>query len=357
MIDTICLKYKFPDVDSYDKCYKIIDMLAREKSRKHCLHKIKKRTYSTDVFASEGLLEVLFCKKKKIEGNIIKLKLKPAGLIHHKSYLELSERDEDYELIKEKFNDVIDKINALAEKAVLPQLNDWKVNRIDYTVDIITPHVQEYINLFKRGFVPKGFRHHKDYETSIYLVSKKCRINFYDKISELKDKFKLSNDDIESELSYLPEGILRLEIQCDNKKIQQIKENYNLPESSIEYLWNKTIAYDIIAYYIKAIAGKEDCYTLNYTLKKISDIYKKKTYGRCARLITLLAKHQYSNLADKENIIKTMCKNKKDFNQLIFKIRRVGVNPITLEAICDDKKELKYLTNPYRFIQSDALLL
>ena len=249
-------------------------------------------------------------------------------------------------LVKEKFNDVIDKINALAEKVILPQLNDWKVNRIDYTVDIATPYVQEYINLFKRGFMPKGFRHHKDYDTSIYLVSKKCRINFYDKISELKDKNKLSNDDIESELG-LSEGILRLEIQCDNKKIQQIKENYDLPESSIECLWNEKIAFDIISHYIKAIVGEEDCYTLNHTLKKIGDKYKKRTCGRCSRLVTVFAKHQDSNLADMENIIKTMCKNKKDFNQLIFKIRRVAVNPIPLEAICDDTKGLKCLTNPY----------
>lgn len=357
MIDTICLKYKFPDVNSYDKCYEIIATLASEKSRKHCLHKIKKKTYSTDAFASEGLLEILFCKKKKIEGNIIKLKLKPAGLIHYKSYLKLSKRDEDYELIKGKFNDIIDELNALAGKAILPQLADWKVSRIDYAVDVETPYVQEYINLFKRGFIPKGFRHYKDYETSIYLTSKKCRINFYDKIAELKDKCKLTNDDIKSELNYLPEGILRLEIQCENKKIQRIKEKYDLPESSIECLWNEKIAFDIISRYIKAIIGKEDYYTLNHTLKKIGDKYKKRTCGRCSRLVTVFVNHQDANLADMKNIIKKTFKNEKDFNQLIFKIRRAGVNPIPLEAICDDTKGLKCLTNPYNLIQSNALLL
>lgn len=70
MIDTICLKHKFQDIDSYDKCYEIIDDLARRKSRNHCLHKKKKRIYSTNAFASEGLLEIRFCKKRKLEDRL-----------------------------------------------------------------------------------------------------------------------------------------------------------------------------------------------------------------------------------------------------------------------------------------------
>ena len=155
----------------------------------------------------------------------------------------------------------------------------------------------------------------------------------------------------------MPEGILRLEIQCENKKIQRIKEKYDLPESSIECLWNEKIAFDIISRYIKAIIGKEDYYTLNHTLKKIGDKYKKRTCGRCSRLVTVFVNHQDANLADMKNIIKKTFKNEKDFNQLIFKIRRAGVNPIPLEAICDDTKGLKCLTNPYNLIQSNALLL
>ena len=73
MIDTIRMKYKFPDDISYNKCYEIIDNLARKKSKKHCLHKVKKKTYSTTAFASEGLLEINFFKRKKIEGNIIQI--------------------------------------------------------------------------------------------------------------------------------------------------------------------------------------------------------------------------------------------------------------------------------------------
>ncbi|MBR0288299.1 MAG: hypothetical protein IJQ82_04915, partial [Selenomonadaceae bacterium] len=186
----------------------------------------------------------------------------------------------------------------------------------------------------------------KDYDTSIYLVSKKCRINFYDKISELKDKNKLSNDDVESELG-LSEGILRLEIQCDNKKIQQIKENYDLPESSIECLWNEKIAFDIISHYIKAIVGEEDCYSREETLQKLKAEYGTgRTFGRCSILITKLVTCSDANLTK----IKKEYQDKNKFKQLIFKIRCAKVNPIVLGAICSDTDNLKVLTNPCKLI-------
>ena len=347
MIDTICIKYKFPDDVDYNKCYGIIDDLAREKSRKHCLHKIKKKTYSTTAFESRGFLEVRFFKQKKIKGNIIQLKLKPSRFIKKNSYFGLSNRNIDYEFIENKFNHIIDYINDRAEEFLLPRLADWKVYRIDYAFDIETFDVQKYINLFKCGFVPKGFRHYKDYETSIYMTSKNCRINFYSKLAQLRTKYDLTDNKIEDELDYLPAGILRLEIQCDNEKIQQIKEKYNLAESSIELLWDEKIAYDIITHYIEAIIGEEDCYTLQETLQKLKSKYGTgRTFGRCFRLITILATCSDATLAK----IKKEYQNKNEFKRLIFKIRRAKVNPVVLEAICDDTDTLKVLINPCKRI-------
>ena len=346
MIDTVCIKYKFPDINNYNECYSVIDNLTRETSCR--LHKIKKKTYITTALASMGLSEIRFFKQKNFKGNIIQLTIKPARFIVRDSYLRLSDRDEDYKVIENIFNHIIDYINNHAEETLLPRLVDWKVYRIDYAFDIEIPDVQKYINLFKRGFVPKGFRHYKNYETSIYMTSKNCRINFYDKLTQLKSKYGLTDNDIEAELKHLPTGILRLEIQCDNKKIQQIKEKYNLPENSIEYLWNETIAFDIISHYIKAIIGEEDCYTLQETLRKLQAKHGTgRAFGLCSRLITTLATYSDTNL----NEIKKNCQNKNEFKRLIFKIRRAKVNPITLEAICDDTDDLKVLINPCRLIQ------
>ena len=239
-------------------------------------------------------------------------------------------------------------INSLADKVILPPLEDWIVSRIDYAFDIETPYVREYINFFKRSNIPINFRNFKDYNTSIYLTSKHCRINFYDKIFELKDKHDLTDSDIQAELGYLPPGILRLEIQCENKKIQKIKKKYNLPNSSIALLWNETIASDIISHYVKAIVGKENSYSLKDTIKKLQFIYNTgRTFGLASRLITTLTRNKLANLAD----MKQLVQNKDNFNQLIFKIRSASVNPIVLDAICDAPVALNVLINPYNLIQ------
>lgn len=351
MIDTIRVFYKFPDIVSYNDCYTVIDFLSRKISRKHCLHKGKKEgVYITTAFASMGLLEVRFFKQRKIRANIVQLTLKPSKFACADSYLRLSSRDKDYELFREIFNQIIGNINDISGKYLLPELEYWRVNRIDYAFDIETPYVREYINLFKRGFLPKGFRHYKNYETSIYLTSKKCRINFYDKMSELKSKYELTDNDIKLELGYLPKGILRLEVQCENKKIQQIKGKYNLPTNSVDYLWDEKIAYNIIAHYIKAIIGKENCYSLEETLQKIRDEYDDSRIFRNAyNLVFTLVKHPIATL----NVMKELCQkknilSKKEFNQLIFQIRRARVNPIILESICMDTNHLRSLRNPYQ---------
>ena len=345
MIDTLCIKYKFPDIDNYNECYTVIDNLTRDTSCR--LHKIKKKTYITTALASMGLSEIRFFKQKNFKGNIIQFTIKPARFIVWDSYLRLADCNRDYKVVEEIFNHIISYINNIAGNSLLPQLLDWKVYRIDYAFDIETPDVQKYINLFKCGFVPKGFRHHKDYETSIYMTSKNCRINFYDKLAQLRSKYELTDEKIKAELKHLPEGILRLEIQCDNKKIQQIKEKYKLPKSSIEYLWDEKIAFDIISHYIKAIVGEEDCYSREETLQKLKAEYGTgRTFGRCSILITKLVTCSDANLTK----IKKEYQDKNKFKQLIFKIRCAKVNPIVLGAICSDTDNLKVLTNPCKLI-------
>ena len=46
MIDTVRLFYKFPDIVSYNDCYAVINCLSREFSRKHCLHKGKRKAFT-----------------------------------------------------------------------------------------------------------------------------------------------------------------------------------------------------------------------------------------------------------------------------------------------------------------------
>ena len=179
MIDTIRIKYVFNDIIDYNKCYSAVDSLARKESKTDALHRTKKKhIYITTAFSDYGLFEIRFFKQDKFKANVIQLNIKPSRIISPKSYLLLSNYDKDYDFVRDFLNKFFDTINDLAKKVILPHVEDWIVSRIDYAFDIETPYVREYINFFKRGSIPTKFRNFKDYDTSIYLTSKQCRINF-----------------------------------------------------------------------------------------------------------------------------------------------------------------------------------
>ena len=50
------------------------------------------------------------------------------------------------------------------------------------------------------------------------------------------------------------------------------------------------------------------------------------TVSLCRHIMRILAKNPHSSLSD----IKSYCKSKSDFNQLIYKIRKIKVNSIPL---------------------------
>ena len=112
-------------------------------------------------------------------------------------------------------------------------------------------------------------------------------------------------------------GILRLEIQCLNKKVLRLKDEYSLPTSSIKYFWNKKIAEDVIRKTISRIIGKSDFFNFETCQRKLQQTYGIRTVNRCVFLIHTLIKNSNWNLND----LKMYCKKYSDFNQLVFKIR------------------------------------
>jgi len=58
-----------------------------------------------------------------------------------------------------------------------------KLNRIDYKQDIITPNIDLYIKLLKKGTDDyRSLNQNKTYDTSIYYNSKSKNYNIYNKI-------------------------------------------------------------------------------------------------------------------------------------------------------------------------------
>lgn len=115
----------------------------------------------------------------------------------------------------------------------------WKVTRLDYTIDVTTPHVKQYISLMHKCLRPRGFQnwykdnHHRGQKQgSLYLVGKskhkqnrKLTINFYDKSYEIQANHPDRLD--------APENILRLEIQVHAQGLRDIANEYGLKRRNL----------------------------------------------------------------------------------------------------------------------------
>lgn len=342
MIDTIDIFHEFESIEQYNRCYKLIDDLAgKATDGKNRLHKNRDHLgYSTTFLKFFGFSEIEFVKYKKYRRYVVKLIIKPIRFIYPGSHVRLAGY-EDYEEIERKFNFVIRIFNAILKEKILPFFADWRVGRIDYTINISTPYVKEYLWLFYCGNVPKNFEMPQAYTDSFYLLSSESRVNFYDKIAQLKTKQNLTPDDLRQIQE--TKGLLRLEIQCLNKNVLRLKDKYSLADSSVKNLWNKEIARDVLRKHIFHIIGRENFFKLDECTLKLKEHYGIRTVNRCRLLMKAVVQNPRKKLKKLKSI-----KNFSDVNQLVFKIRQAGVNVIALDIL--PYNELEELKNPYNLI-------
>jgi len=356
MIDTLNLEYIFPNKIVYDNCYGAIDAISERQDKKHMrLHRryskeLKKYVYTTTAFKRFGWLEIMFYKYEK--GCAVRIIFKPIYLLYPFSQLLLSTY-RDYEEIEKRFNATVDALNFEVGFKILPYLQEWRVTRIDYTVDLETPSVNLYLNLFKRGFIPKGFHIPGNYPTSCYLVSDSVTINFYDKLTQVKEKHAYTNEDIKKDIGFLPEGILRLEVQCKSGFLFYLRRKHNVPDSTLQSLWNPNIAADAIKQKISAIIGQENFYDFESCIRAILSKSNQRGFKSYSQIFWLMKSENTLSLQDMKCLIFKKIDKEKYFNVIIARIRKLGINPIPVDCVNNDN--LYSLINPYNLI--DELIL
>ena len=352
MIDTCTIEHVFYEKKIYNDCYRIIDRISSEKYKMR-LHtknrKAKRVSYITMAFKYFGFLEIKFFKYEF--GYAIRILLKPSCLLYPGSELHLSSNG-DFSEIRKRFNAIITSINNEAGQEMLPFLENWKVMRIDYAFDIYTAYTGIYLRLFHLGLTPKGFKAPQRYTTSFYMKSKRTTYNFYDKIDQVKKKHAYKNSDIEKELGFLPQGILRIEIQCKCKAISYMKKKYSLKNSSIYSLWNPLIAIDTLKSRIKAVIGKENFCLCKDSQWTLSRYYKKRTFDACMKVLHFMENNNFRGSLQTLREFYHDKGKRSYFNTLIYKIRNAGVNPIPLDCSLGDKS-LDFLENPYYLVTLD----
>lgn len=350
MIDTVDMYFKFKSKKDYDACYAIIDECSKQQANQRLHKKNKMPRYITTAFADKGFLEIAFEKhKSKDSYYFIKIFLQPIRLLQPNNRIEVSHFN-DYREISKRFDLFIDLFNPDNQPPILPSLKNWIVSRIDYAMNIPTPHVKDYLQLFYAGHIPTGFSNNTFYPDSFYLASQNGRINFYNKIHQLIEKHHYTPEYIEKSFPLYAPGLLRLEFQCSNRYIQYLKSIYAIKKPNLRAFWKVDIAEYVLKSRIGSVIGTNDFYSLTSCFDKLMhDQGTNRTNSLCYKLI--LNVKQHSTLDKAMHSFCTQYQLSTSYaNQLIKKIRDAAINPIPLDILPDTPPLLESLQNPYHLI-------
>lgn len=175
---------------------------------------------------------------------------------------------------------------------ILPQysnISTWSLQRIDYNIDLkmSAMEVEQYITLLQRGNKNYSWKIHETAQEkkarqrsghgrrkkthppgSVLFDNKQYSVNIYNKQWErIAVQEKRGIVDIEERKA--AEGILRIEIQVKQNKVNALKDRYGIPEKSIERFARYDIAVPIITKALMDITGTEDYCTLEIAEKRI----------------------------------------------------------------------------------------
>ena len=327
--------------------------------------------FTTYDFSEQGISELVLFEliNEKTVQHEISIRINPSRLIqknnpnHVMLESDILPVNHEFNQLLSKFHDVNDDLNAIQAinqsklQNYIDQFIEWKARRIDYSTNIITPHVALYIKLFQRADRPvQEFKELINPDTgklgqlenSFYLVSKSATINFYDKQAQL-----LSSDKPKDPIKIATaKDILRIEIQCDEEKIKYIrKHDKNILSIRLYDLMQKELALEQLLFYYDKTVGSGDYHTFA-DAKKIINAQSNIIKSTKTKLIACLKfiNNQTSLWDAREKWMKRKTKNKQ-FDKYIAQIRGIGINPICIP----NNYEIKELPNIRDKIKENVL--
>ena len=186
---------------------------------------------------------------------VIDARVNPSKVIYRESAIDIYTPG-DYETFKRRFNEEIRSYNL----PFLPHLDGWKAHRVDFTYNISTPNVKEYIRLMHkadlRGFTIKKDQHgHRAMKPgSLYINNSAVTLNFYDKFDEMTKA--------ENGTRHTPEeiqqarDILRIEVQAGRDKLSGIKRKQEFTTKQIsEFMQDPGAAEQLVTDYVYRVLG------------------------------------------------------------------------------------------------------
>ena len=186
---------------------------------------------------------------------VIDARVNPSKVIYREKSIDIY-KPSDYSIFQDRFNQEIKSFNL----PFLPDLEGWKAHRVDFTYNLQTPHVKEYIRLFHksdlRGFTIKRDQHgHRSMKAgSLYINNSAVTLNFYDKMDEMQ-KAEGGSRHTPEEIQEAKD-ILRIEVQAGRDKLSNIKRKQEFTTKQIsEFMTSPGAAEDLLISYAENLLG------------------------------------------------------------------------------------------------------
>lgn len=295
-----------------------------------------------------GISKIILWDKvdKQFEYHAIEIRLNPKLLLEEDNFADIT-YFEEMDKIHKRFNTFIDIFKYTTDDIfvfALPQLKDWKVNRIDPAIDIITHKPGQYMELLQCGDLPKGYslkpveededEDPNDKSIAFIAESRKKNItfNFYHKGKQQERREADEKNIAKSRYK------IRFEVQCEKSKIYNMVKKYNLKDNTFGSLTNPEITKDIITGYYKKVFRTGDYYSFKEAKNQImkADLSRKKK-DNLIKVLELVKLYKSIRRA-REVYIENSLGSKKKFNECLDLLDNINVNPVTLPKRFEKKK-------------------
>lgn len=309
----------------------------------------KFRTWVNIAFKDYGVtyIQARYIQKPQFTAVHVTCRLNFKRLIEQENRV-LTYKESDHDAVMQVFNQIMLQVG-------LPSWVNWKVNRIDYCIDVKTDHVEDYIHLMQKGDIPhhqklpynpvNKRREHK--KGSVYLIARardkrshrtgSMTVNFYDKYLQKLNEQAVTMTVTDAEVEQA-RNILRLEIQCFLPKINSLKNSYSLADTRLEQYLSDYICCNVIEDMLFKIARKGAYLRMSEALQIIdASSCQARTKIKLKALIKAVAR-QYQSVAKVRDMFISdgTVRDREAFSDLLRKLDKLDVNPVTIP----DKKAI-----------------
>lgn len=345
MIDTFELYIKLTKEQkivlrgAIDECIEDINNVSLRKSKK--LH-WENGELKTAAFKRYGILEIklVLANEGEYHRYWLMVKVKPAIVLHPEDIYALS-NESDLIPYKDIFRRFVRAINDYVnhDHMLLPEdISCWELRRIDYAFQFNTAYYAEYLYLFKKVAKQEKKRMYKN---SLYIQREKYNINFYDKTQKYITSYAWEEK--------IGEHIIRMEIQCKRNYILMMQKKYQLDTISIDKLWKRKIAQDVVLEKINKFIKGGDYFDKISSKELLDNMYGQ---SKVQKLMSLLScsLHNSTLLENIPLLFSVVTGGKVSEKQikrnLVPALSKAGINPLLLP----ESWGINRLLNPQKLI-------